>query len=81
MTPEQVAQVQASFQKVAPITAGNESVIQSFTSRSRAHCSSFPRKREPRAFSHLPLGPRLRGGDEFVCPQDFLTSSDAGGSL
>ncbi len=25
---------------------------------------SFPRKREPRDFSRLPLGPRLRGDDE-----------------
>ena len=26
--------------------------------------SSFPRKREPRDFSRLPLGPRFRGGDD-----------------
>jgi hypothetical protein len=80
MTPQQVAQVQASFEKVAPITAAHERVIQSFTSRSYALSSSFPRKREPRAFNRLPLGPRFRGGDEFVCSQDFLTSSEAGGS-
>jgi len=39
---------------------------------------SFPRKREPRDFSRLPLGPRLRGDDEFVCPHDSLTASKAG---
>jgi hypothetical protein len=31
---------------------------------------SFPRKREPRDFSHLLLGPRFRGDDEFMRPQD-----------
>src|ERR1700730_2180273 len=31
--------------------------------------SSFPRKREPRDFSRLFLGPRFRGDDEFYCPQ------------
>jgi len=44
---------------------------------------SFPRKREPRDFSQLPpcssqwqaLGLRLRGDDEFVRLQDFLTAS------
>jgi hypothetical protein len=44
----------------------------------RSVVSSFPRKREPRDFSHLPLGPRLRGDDEFVRPQDLLTASYAG---
>ena len=39
---------------------------------------SFPRKREPRAFSHLLLGPRFRGDDGLSCPQDFLTASKAG---
>ncbi len=39
---------------------------------------SFPRKREPRDFSRLLLGPRFRGDDEFACPQDFLTPSKAG---
>src|SRR5205823_8655705 len=51
---------------------------------SRTH--SFPRKREPRDFSGLPpcssqgqaLGPRVRGDDELVCSQDFLTASCAG---
>ena len=49
-------------------------------------CPSFPRKWEPRDFSHLPpcssqgqaLGPRLRGDDEFVRLQDFLTASSTG---
>ena len=40
--------------------------------------SSFPRKREPRDFSHLPLGPRFRGDDEVVCPWDLPTASFAG---
>src|SRR5882762_8777002 len=40
--------------------------------------SSFPRKREPRDFSRLLLGPRFRGDDELTCPQDFLTASFAG---
>src|SRR5207247_1916456 len=40
--------------------------------------SSFPRKREPRDFSCLLLGPRFRGDDELTCPQDFLTASFAG---
>jgi hypothetical protein len=39
---------------------------------------SFPRKREPRDFSHLPLGPRLCGDDECVRLQDFLTASSSG---
>ena len=39
---------------------------------------SFPRKREPRDFSRLLLGPRFRGDDEMPCPQDFLTASSAG---
>ena len=30
---------------------------------------SFPRKREPRDFSRLPLGPRLRGDDELSWTQ------------
>jgi hypothetical protein len=38
---------------------------------------SFPQKREPRDFSRLLLGPRLRGDDEMACPQDFLTASKA----
>src|SRR5207249_4661580 len=57
--------------------------------RNLAHSSSypsFPRKREPRDFSGLPpcssqgqaLGPRVRGDDELVCSQDFLTASCAG---
>src|SRR5467141_926006 len=29
-------------------------------------CPSFPRKREPRDFSHLLLGPRFRGDDELA---------------
>ena len=43
--------------------------------------SSFPRKREPRDFSHLPLGPRFRGDDEVVCPWDFPTASFAGKTI
>ena len=39
---------------------------------------SFPRKREPRDFSRLPLGARVPGDDELVCSQDFLTASFAG---
>ena len=34
---------------------------------------SFPRKREPRDFSHLLLGPRFRGDDELARPDNFLT--------
>ena len=34
--------------------------------------------RERRDFSLLPLDPRLREDDEFICPQDFLTASYAG---
>jgi hypothetical protein len=41
-----------------------EAVIQFRISHLCALCSSFPRKRESRDFSRLPLGPRLRGDDE-----------------
>src|SRR5947209_8367506 len=41
--------------------------------------SSFPRKREPRDFSRLLLGPRFRGDDEFGRPQDLLTASQGRG--
>jgi hypothetical protein len=33
-------------------------------------CPSFPRKREPRDFSHLLLGPRFRGDDELALPDN-----------
>src|SRR5271166_3340582 len=39
---------------------------------------SFPRKREPRDFSRLPLGPRVRGDDEFAGSEDIRTPSTAG---
>jgi hypothetical protein len=39
---------------------------------------SFPRKREPRDFSRLPLGPRVRGDDEFAGSKDIQTPSTAG---
>ena len=39
---------------------------------------SFPRKREPRDFSRLPLGLRVRGDDEFAGSEDILTPSTAG---
>jgi hypothetical protein len=39
---------------------------------------SFPRKREPRDFSHLPPGSPLARGRRIVCPQNFLTASCAG---
>ena len=39
---------------------------------------SFPRKREPRTFSHLLLGPRSRGDDGLSYLQDLLTASCAG---
>jgi hypothetical protein len=29
----------------------------------------------------LPLGPRFRGDDELICPQDFLTASFAGEAI
>ena len=48
--------------------------------RSRAF-SSFPRKREPKDFSYLPLGPRLRGDDEFIGPQDSESTTAAHGDL
>src|SRR5260370_11602126 len=38
---------------------------------------SFLRKREPRDFGRLLLGPRFRGDDEFACPQDFLIPASA----
>ena len=39
---------------------------------------SFPRKRESRDFSHLPLGPRFRGGDDVRGLRDWITASEAG---
>jgi hypothetical protein len=52
-----------------------EAVIQLRTWRPHSQYPSFPRKREPRDFSRLPLGPRFRGDDGLSCPQDFLTAS------
>ena len=56
-----------------PVIPAKEAVIQFRSIAASALFSSFSRKREPRDFSRLPLGPRLRGDDEFVCPHDSLT--------
>src|ERR1700730_7492654 len=52
-----------------------EAVIQLRTLRPHSQYPSFPRKREPRDLSRLPLGPRFRGDDGLSWPQDFLTPS------
>src|SRR5437899_3499555 len=63
---------------VLPWAPAFQGVTQSRNLALSPSCSSFPRKREPRDFSRLPLGPRFRGDDEFGCPQDFLTPCFAG---
>jgi len=63
---------------MVPCAPAFEAVIQFRSIAASTLFSSFPRKREPRDFSRLPLGPRLRGDDEFVCPHDSLTASKAG---
>jgi hypothetical protein len=56
--------IQISQLTPPPLFRRKEAVIQFHISHLCVLCSSFPRKREPRDFSRLPLGPRLRGDDE-----------------
>src|SRR6266404_9099093 len=60
---------------VLPWAPAFQGVTQSRNLALSLSCSLFPRKREPRDFSRLLLGPRFRGDDEFSCPQDLLTAS------
>jgi hypothetical protein len=71
------AGIQSVMLRMLCWTPAREAVIQFRISHLCALCSSFPRKREPRGFSRLPLGPRLRGDDGFVGPRNFLTASCA----
>jgi hypothetical protein len=59
------------------LTQTAQIIIQSRNLELSLSYPSFPRKREPRDFSHLLLGLRFRGDDELACPQDFLTASKA----
>src|SRR5438128_11145504 len=65
---------------VAPssVTPANAAVIQLRNLARLSSYPSFPRKREPRDFSRLPLGPRVRGDDELVCSQRFPDSVESG---
>jgi hypothetical protein len=60
------------------LVPAQEAVIQFRAFCSRIFSSSFPRKREPTEFSRLPLGPRLRGDDEFVSRRASLTALQVG---
>ena len=68
----------ATAKAVGPRIPAFEAVIQLRNLELSLSYPSFPRKREPRDFSHPLLGPRFRGDDELACPQDFLTPSFAG---
>src|SRR5438128_1175386 len=66
---------------VAPssVTPANAAVIQLRNLAPLSSYPSFPRKRELRDFSRLPLGPRVRRDDELVCSQRFPDSVESGG--